>query len=341
MRRIRVPVALALTLSMPGAFLMPSVSLASVPPPPSGPATQPAPQPQPQPQNLSEDEKIELAKQKYAEAEVLAAEGNYVDAVVLYEEAYYLVPGKHGFAHKVGVTAFKAGDCDKANTYLKHFIQYGDAEKQGDKFDEAKQILGEISVSGCATDSGGGGGGGGGSNSSDPTDYEDPLGESTKTTRQKDAAQAREDKKNEKRGLLIGGAALTAVGVVGLGVGFAGLGIASKSAGSLQDLSSNSTNTGFPSGDYACRDVPTSECPYQLEGRMKTGNVLAYVGLPIGGAALIGGVAMLAIYMANKKKNGGGLEEAPAVEGEAGVAISGLGPMMLPGGGGAMVELRF
>ncbi|NVB41679.1 hypothetical protein G6O69_27825 [Pseudenhygromyxa sp. WMMC2535] len=337
MRRLHLPVALLTALAVSSSTS--GLALAAVPPAPSQPAAEPAPAPAPT-QNLSEDEKIELAKQKYMEAEGLAAQDRWVEAVVLYEEAYYLVPGKHGFAHKVGVAAFRAGDCDKANTYLKHFLTYGDADKHGDKIDEAKQILGEISVSGCASDSSGGTSLGGGGSTADPQDDEDPLGDSSRETRQKDAAQARKDKKDEKRGLLIGGAVLTAIGASGIILGVTGLGIANSSANTLQQLSSNSTNTGFPTGDYACRDVSSSECPFDLESRLRAGNGLGYAGFIIGGVGLAAGVALLAIYATKKKKSGGGMEENP--DAGAGVAISGLGPMMLPGGGGgAAVELRF
>jgi hypothetical protein len=334
MRSFRVSVALLLT------FCVPSVALAQVPPPPTGPvAPQPQPQPeaQPQPQptgELSEDEKVELAKEKYMQAEGLANQGRWVDAVPFYEEAYYLVPGKHGFAHKVGVAAWNAGDCDKANSYLKHFLQYGDPEKQGDKFDEAKQILGEISVSGCATPT---------STtttttstSSEPTDNDNPLDDSTTVVRQQEARKARDAKKNEKRGLLIGGAVLTSVGIVGVAVGITGLAIAGGSANKLGDLSTNQTMSGFPVGDYACRD-DGDDCPYQLENRMATGNTLGYVGLIVGGVALGAGAAMLAVYMINKKKSGPG-----PTAGNKRVEMTALGPMLLPNGGaGAVAELRF
>jgi hypothetical protein len=333
MRLIRVPVAILLTLSLP------NLALAQVPPPPSGPATQPQPQPQPdaqpqpQPTEMSEDQKTELAKVKFMEAEELSKQGRWAESVPLYEEAYYLVPGKHGFAHKVGVAAFQAGDCNKANTYLKHFLQYGDPEKNGDKFEEAKQILGEISVSGCATDtttttttS---------SNSADPVDNENPLGESSTEIRQHEAATARKEKKQEKRGLLLGGAVLTAFGVVGLGVGIAGLGVASGSAGSLRDLSSNQTVTGFPVGDYECRNVDAGDCPSKLEGRLKVGNGLAYGGL-IGGGILTGvGVALIAVYMVNKKKNAGSLANGSKPQ------LTGIAPALLPGGMGVVGGFRF
>lgn len=109
------------------------------------------PQPRYGSADLTEEQKTELARQLYREAEAHAAAGDWLAAVGLYEEAYYLVPGKHGFAHRVGVAAYNAGDCAKAETYLRHFLMYGDHEKQADRFEQAKQILGEISVSGCAS----------------------------------------------------------------------------------------------------------------------------------------------------------------------------------------------
>jgi hypothetical protein len=333
MRLIRVPVAILLTLSMP------SLALAQVPPPPSGPVTQPEPQPeaQPQPQTqpseLTEDQKTELAKVKFMEAEELSKVGRWADSVPLYEEAYYLVPGKHGFAHKVGVAAFQAGDCNKANTYLKHFIQYGDPEKNADKFEEAKQILGEISVSGCATATT--------TNTTttnttaDPVDNENPLGDSSTEIRQQETAKARTDAKSEKRGLLIGGAVLTTFGGIGLIAGVAGLAIASGSAGSLRDLSSNQTNTGFPVGDYECRNVGASECPSKLESKLKLGNGLAYGGL-IGGGLLTGvGVALLVVYMINKKKS------ASSTANNGKPQLTGIAPALLPGGMGGFAEVRF
>ncbi|KIG12529.1 hypothetical protein DB30_01291 [Enhygromyxa salina] len=325
-------------------FCVPSVALAQVPPPPTGPvAPQPQPQPQPetqpQPQptgELSEDQKIELAKEKYMQAEGLAGQGRWVEAVPFYEEAYYLVPGKHGFAHKVGVAAWNAGDCDKANSYLKHFLQYGDPEKQGDKFDEAKQILGEISVSGCATPT---------TTTttttttSEPTDNDNPLDDSTTVVRQQEAKKARDAKKSEKRGLLIGGAVLTSFGIAGVAVGITGLAIASGSANQLGDLSTNQTNSGFPIGDYDCRN--DLGCPSQLESRMATGNALGYVGLIGGGVMLGAGVAMLAVYMINKKKSGGATEATAANRMSNKVELTALGPALLPNGAGAVAGLRF
>ena len=327
---LRVPVALALTVSLPNVAL--ASTLLQVPPPPSGPAET---QPQPAAQPLTEEEKQEKAKQLYMQAEGLAAEGKWAEAVPLYEEAYYLVPGKHGFAHKVGVSAWNARDCNKANEYLKHFIKYGDESKDADKFAEAKQILGEISVSGCATEDT--------STTTTTTtavaeDDDNPIITSSTEERQEANRAEKERVKSEKRGLLIGGSVLLGIGVAGVAVGIAGLAVSNGSANTLGDLSSNNTTSGFPEGDYACRSVDSNQCPFDLEKRMRTGNVLGYVGLGVGGAALLGGAAMLAIYLVNKKKNSKAVEATPT---EGGTELSGLGPMFIPGGAGAMAEIRF
>jgi hypothetical protein len=134
-----------------GVFVMASVTPANLLEPTRSTATGEPPRWHYGNSDLTEDQKAERAKQLFLEAEALAEAGDWVAAVPSYEEAYYLVPGKHGFAFKVGVAAFKAGDCDKANEYLRHFVTYGDPHRNADKLEEAKMILGEISVSGCAS----------------------------------------------------------------------------------------------------------------------------------------------------------------------------------------------
>jgi hypothetical protein len=325
MRSLSAPVALALILTMP------SLGLAQVPPPPTEAAPKVDESISGNSENMTEEQKTERAKTLFSDAEALAAQEKWAEAVPLYEEAYYLVPGKHGFAHKVGIAAWNAGDCSKADIYLKHFITYGDPEKQADKIAEAKTILGEIAVQGCATAT---------TTTTTTTtttqpitDKDDPLaGGSSKEERQGEARDAREAKKQEKRGLLIGGAVLISVGVVGVGLGVAGLGVSSGSTKQLANLSTNATNTGFPVGDYSCRDTDAA-CPFDLERRVKAMNAMAYVGFGVGGAALIGGIAMIAIYSANKKKRG------PVEVGSA--EVTAFGPTYLRGGAGAMAEIKF
>ncbi|KIG13869.1 hypothetical protein DB30_07472 [Enhygromyxa salina] len=98
---------------------------------------------------LSEEERLEQAKALYIEAEQKAAAEDWPAAVELYEQAYFLVPGKHGFALKVGTSADKAGDCKKATQYLEHFVTYAEPDKYGDDLKQAKKILAALNKQGC------------------------------------------------------------------------------------------------------------------------------------------------------------------------------------------------
>ncbi len=98
---------------------------------------------------LSEDERMSKAKTFYAEAEAEAARSNWSAAAGLYEQAYYLVPAKHGFALKVATASDKAGDCTKAISYFEHFVTYADPEKHQADLKSAKQRLGELKKKGC------------------------------------------------------------------------------------------------------------------------------------------------------------------------------------------------
>jgi hypothetical protein len=323
MHLLRVPVALLLCLSLP------SLAFAQVPPPPKGPA-KPAPEPEPEPEpELSDAEKEEKAKNLYMQAEALAAEEKWNEAVPLYEEAYYLVPGKHGFAHKVGIATWKVGDCNKAKEYLTHFVTYAEGEKFASKRAEAQAILDEIEAKQCATEpepvieddpepelA---------TDTDNPLDSDNPLAETDGGTKDKGP--------KEKKGLLIGGAVMIALGAGGIGAGAAGLAMASGAGKSLDTLSSGNTITGYPEGDYACRE---GECPPDLEKKLQTGKLIGYLGFAAGGALLVTGVALIAVHAAKKKKGGGANAHAPG-----NVQLTAAGPMLLPGGGGAMAGIRF
>lgn len=98
---------------------------------------------------LSEEEKLEKAKTLYVEAEAKAKAGDWAGALPLYEEAYYLVPSKHGFALKVGVAAEKTGNCDKAIEYYEHFLKYAEADKYEDDIKSTKKSLEALQKNGC------------------------------------------------------------------------------------------------------------------------------------------------------------------------------------------------
>jgi hypothetical protein len=93
---------------------------------------------------LSEEEKAAKAKELYVEAEAKAKAEDWTAALGLYEQAYYLVPTKHGFALKVAQAADKTGDCTKAVQYFEHFVQYADPEKYGDDLKVTKKRLEEL-----------------------------------------------------------------------------------------------------------------------------------------------------------------------------------------------------
>lgn len=100
-----------------------------------------------QPPTEAEEEK---ARALYKEAEELAAAEQWTDAANKYEEAYYLMPGKHGFAYKIGVAAWNAEDCIRAEKYLTHYRTYGDTSKHPEYLAEADRILNVIEFKPCA-----------------------------------------------------------------------------------------------------------------------------------------------------------------------------------------------
>jgi hypothetical protein len=310
MRLVRIPLALSLSLALP------ATSLARQPLAVVAPAGD---------EQLSEREKLKKAKKLYVEAEGLAKEGKWAEAADLYEQAYYLVPGKHGFAYKVGLAAFEAGDCDRAQEYLIHFLTYGDHEKHQDKLDDAQHTLEEIDASGCATQK------------SDmkvdatgqPVDSEDPFSAG-------EGGQEEQDKGKGNKGLLIGGAVLLALGAGGIALGAAGTAMAMGTRNELEDLGgeSPSTPTGYPSEYYACKSG--APCPSDLEGQLGTQKTLATVGFVAGGVLLAGGATLVTLWVLRRGKSGG--QEARR---GGGPRLTGLGPTWVPGGGGLGASLEF
>jgi outer membrane protein assembly factor BamD (BamD/ComL family) len=98
---------------------------------------------------MTEEEKTEKAKELYKEAEGKAKAEDWAGALALYEEAYHLVPGKHGFALKVGIAAEKSGDCAKAMQYYEHFVTYAEPEKYEDDIKATKKSLDALKKKGC------------------------------------------------------------------------------------------------------------------------------------------------------------------------------------------------
>ncbi len=331
-RTLSIPVALCLCLTVPGV----AMAQGQVPPPPAGSAAAPAATPAQA--NLTPDQKKQRARMLYGEAEALTDGGSWAAAVPKYEEAYYLMPGKHGFARKVGLAAWNAKDCAKADEYLKHFVKYADSAKKQGQIDDAKRIIGEISVSGCASTPAPAPVAvtpiAGGTPAPAATDeVENPLNDikSQEDLRGDERDAARAGAEGEKRPLFVGGVLLTLVGIGGLGLGAVTNIIAAKTANQLADLSSNSTATGFPNGDYSSSE---SDGPFNLETRLGTMNVITPIGYIAGGLLLAGGIAMIIVH---KKKNG----PTTTARNSRGPQLTGLGPSLLPAGAGGSASFRF
>lgn len=90
---------------------------------------------------MSEEERTSKAKDLYTLAEDKAAAEDWAAALPLYEEAYYLMPEKHGFALKVGDTAMNLGDCAKALQYYEHFVKYAEGDKYASDIRRVKKKI--------------------------------------------------------------------------------------------------------------------------------------------------------------------------------------------------------
>jgi len=337
-KRFQGSIALVATMALLPA-VMPATALAQVPPPPEGEVAQPEPEPvtgpDPADANLSEEQKMEKAKGLYMAAEQAFQAGDYATATTKYEQAYYLVPGKHGFAYKVGLAAWNLGDCKKADDYFKHFVKYEtDYEKKGDQIEEAKRVIGEIAISGCAEQA----------EEPAPAPAAAPAATTdgpvvgdepdlTGASEQRAADEEESDRKaNEKgvSGLMIGGITMVVLGAGGVGLGVGSFVKARSNANELSDLSSNGTDTGFPAGDFS------KESTFKMHNQISTFNTLSIVGFAVGGVLLAGGAALIAVDVTKKKK-----AEQAAKDNKRKVKLTGVSPTWMPGGGGAAASLSF
>jgi hypothetical protein len=125
----------------------------------------------------------------------------------------------------------------------------------------------------------------------------DPTGET-------EEPQKKKKPRKPGRAMIIAGASLTAVGGIGLGVGVAGLAI------------------GAVNQNQAEEPTVYGEEYDAVEQKGKRGNVIAIVGLALGGAAAITGIVLIVLGKKKQRKAGGGnaVAVAPTLNG---IAISG------------------
>lgn len=311
------PLSLALSLSM---------ALASVP---MVAAAQ-------DPSTMSDADKVNQAKKLYGEGDAAYKGGDAATALTKFEEAYNTyAPNLHVFNINIGLAAFDLGDCVKAKTAFQRFL---DLVSDHPARKQAQEKLLEIERSGCA-------------NNVQPepeavpvtnepivAEYENQDAPELNSRRdeREEAADTERDKENSNKasGKLIAGAALTGVGVAAIIGGAVSLGIANKRANELASLASPGA-TGFPSGNYSDDAVANLD-----RSGLPAANTAA-IGLFIGGGVLTTvGVVLIVLDIKNKKKNGTKTGDKNARA--AGPHLTGLGPTLMPGGGGGMAaSVRF
>ncbi len=315
----KAPLALALA----AALAVPSAAFAAQP---AG---------SPDPAAMSDQEKMDRAKALYGEADAAFNAGDYATALAKFEEAYnYYAPQLHLFNFNIGAAAYELGDCVKAKTAFQRFL---DLVPDNPERGTAQEKLIEIERSGCAQ----------------PVTSTTPPPVSTTTTTvveddddsplltskkdERDAASERErDEKDAKKTdpLLLTGIILTAAGgaaLIGSGIS---VGLARSKANRLADLASPG-DTGFPDGNYSDDEV------FNLDQTRLPANNAATIGLLVGGAVVTGvGVGLLVVGLKRQKAKRAKLGDKNATAPKR-PHLTGIGPAMLPGGGGASASVRF
>lgn len=281
-----------------------------------------------QPAEGPDAETMKKAKKLFMEAEKAFGKEDYATAADKYEQAYYLLPEKHGFAYKVGMASWKSGNCPRAYQYFRHFVQYEtDTEGKAAEIEESKRILGEIAVQECAGEAADQGGSG------DPT--APVTGEGPDLSKEADEpglgeASDEPEKEKKKNGLLIGGVASLVVGAAGIGVGIGTRVVARRNADELESLASRNTMSGFAEGDFS--DPSTKD----LQDSLPPLNAASIAGFTVGGVGLALGGALIGLHFARKGK-----AEAPADATAKRVATPMVTPSFSRDGGGASFSMRF
>jgi len=274
------------------------------------------------------------ARELFAAGEAAATAGDHATAALRYQEAYYLVPGRHGLAYKVGVAAFEAGDCARADEYLRHFSRYEtDVEGKAEELADAKRRIGELAAGGCGT-----------------------AGETISQLEQVDlTAPARDDEvppparlkdardhtptggepPSEERisGLLVGGITATALGGAGIVLAVTSRVQARRNSVRLSELSSSDTPTGFPQGDYSKRSTK------RLFSQLETYNTLAIVGVAVAGVGLATGTTLITLGVLDRRQRR--RAHADQRSGSRTPRLTGVYPTLAPGRVGGGVGARF
>ncbi len=288
---------------------------------------------------MTDEQKMERAKQLFGEGNAAVEAGDYATAVQKFEEAYLVyAPQLHVFNFNIGSAAFYANDCVKAKAALQRFL---DLVPEHPERATAQEMLLEIERTKCAEEQA----------AAQPApqpdpqpqvavpveqDNEDaPILESKRDERERAIeAERAETDRNKASGLLIGGAVLAALGGAALIGGGVSAGLAFQKTKRLASESEPSPYTGFPTGDYSSDEI------FNLDRTQLKNNNIATIALFVGGGALFAtGIVLIGVDIAKKKKakKSGSSDEARRLRPH----LVGAGPTWLPGGGGAAATVRF
>ena len=105
-------------------------------------------EPGPDPASMTDEERVEYAKQLYIDGDAAFMNGNYEEALTKFETAYRVyVPNLHQFTFNIAMAAFELGDCARAKLGYQRFL---DLVPDHPSRAEAMERLLEIERSGCA-----------------------------------------------------------------------------------------------------------------------------------------------------------------------------------------------
>jgi len=279
--------------------------------------------------SMSDEQKMERAKQLYGEGDAAFKDGDSATALAKFEEAYNtFAPSLHVFNINIGLAAYELGDCVKAKKAFQRFLDLvSDHPSRG----MAQEKLLEIERSGCAEVV------------AEPepapvtttpvvAEYENqdaPELTSRRSEREDQIEKERdEDDATRASGKLIAGAVLTGVGGASIIGGAVFMGVASRRANRLASEASPGP-TGFPAGDYSDDELANLD-----RNGLRNANTAA-VGLLVGGGVLAAvGVTLIVLDFTGKKK-------ADKNARASGPRLTHVGPSFMRGGGGASATLRF
>ena len=283
------------------------------------------------PSTMSDEDKMNMAKQLYGEGDAALNDGDAATALTKFEDAYNnYAPSLHIFNHNIGLAALELGDCVKAKTSFQRFL---DLVPDHPARSQAQEKLLEIERSKCDEQQ---------AAQPEPAavvtpapvsaehDNQDAPELTSRRSEREDAIEEERDETDAKRasGKLIAGAALTAVGAAGLIGGGVSLGIASRRANDLASLASPGA-TGFPEGDYSDDDVANLD-----RNGLPAANTAAIALFVGGGVLAVVGATLIVLDVRDKKA---GDKNARA----KGPRLTSIGPTFMRGGGGAGATVRF